>query len=117
MSNYPVDSSDLRSRGTKGVMAAVGGLGLLAVNALLSIPVFGWIVGGALVFLGVSGIFGKSKTDKTAGGIMLVAGAAGLASILLHKFTGFILGAGGLALIGYGAWNIYKFVKGLRDRA
>jgi hypothetical protein len=117
MSNYPVDSNDLRGRGTKGVMSTIGGLGLLGVNFLLSIPVIGWVVGGGLVFLGVSSLFGKSRTDRTSGGIMLVAGAAGLASIFLHRFTGFILGAGGLALIGYGAYNIYKFVKGLRDRA
>ncbi len=81
--NYPVDSSDLRGRGTKGVMSAIGGVGLLGVNALLSIPVVGWVVGGALVILGLSGLFGKSRTDKTAGTIMVAAGAAGLAAILL----------------------------------
>ena len=117
MSNYPVDSSDLRSRGTKGVMSVVGGLGLLGVNALIHIPVVGWILGGLLVAVGIGGIFGKSKTDKTSGAIMMAAGAAGLAAILLPKFTGFLLGAGGLILLGFGAWNIFKFIKGLRDRA
>jgi hypothetical protein len=115
--NYPVDSSELRGRGTKGVLSAAGGLGLLGVNALIHIPVVGWILGGLLVAVGISGVFGKSKTDKTSGAIMMAAGAAGLAAILLPKFTSFLLGAGGLVLLGYGAWNIYKFVKGLRDRA
>jgi len=117
MSNYPVDSSDLRGRGTRGVMSAVGGLGLLGVNALIHIPVVGWILGGALVIVGISGLFGKAKGEKTSRNIMLAAGAAGLAALLLPKLAAFLLGAGGLALIGYGAYNIYKFVRGLRDRA
>jgi hypothetical protein len=117
MDNYPVDSGDLRNRGTKGVMSAVGGLGLLGVSALISIPVIGWVICGGLVFLGVSGLFGKSRTDKTSGTLMVAAGAAGLAGILLPHFTRGLLGAGALALLGYGAFNIYKFVRGLRDRA
>jgi hypothetical protein len=117
MDNYPVDSSDLRNRGTKGVMSAVGGLGLLGVNALISIPIIGWVVCGGLVFLGVSGVFGKSRTDKTSGSLMMAAGVAGLAGILLPHFTRGLLGLGAFALLGYGAWNIFKFIKGLRNRA
>lgn len=115
--NYPVDSNDLRGRGTKGVMSAIGGVGLLGVNALLSIPVVGWVVGGALVILGLSGLFGKSRTDKTAGTIMVAAGAAGLAAIILPHVLHGLLWIGGIGLLGYGAYNIFKFVKGLRDRA
>lgn len=117
MDNYPVDSSDLRGRGTKGVMSAVGGLGLLGVSALLSIPVIGWVVCGGLVLLGVSGVFGKTRTDKASGSIMMAAGAAGVAGLLLPHLTRGLLGAGAIALLGYGAWNIFKFVRGLRDRA
>jgi hypothetical protein len=117
MDSYPVDSSDLRSRGTKGVLSAVGGLGLLGVSALISIPVIGWVVCGALALFGVTGLFGKKSGDKATGTIMLVAGAAGLAGILLPHLTRGLLGAGAFALLAYGAWNIYKFVRGLRDRA
>lgn len=117
MSNYPVDSGDLRGRGTKGVMSAVGGLGLLGVSALISIPIVGWVICGGLVFLGVSGLFGKSRTDKASGGVMIAAGAAGLAGILLPHLTRGLLGMGAFALLAYGAYNIFKFVKGLRDRA
>jgi len=117
MDNYPVDSKDLRARGTRGVMSAVGGVGLFVVNGLLSIPVVGWVIGAGLVVLGISGVFGRSKTDKTAGGIMMAAGVAGLAALILPKFTHGLLFAGGLALLAYGAFNIYKFIKGLRDRA
>ena len=117
MDNYPVDTNDLRGRGTKGVMSAVGGVGLLGVNALLSIPVVGWVVAGALVLVGITGIFGKSKTDKTAGSLMTVAGAAGLAALVLPHLTHSLLWLGGVGLLVYGGWNIYKFVKGLRSRA
>jgi hypothetical protein len=115
--NYPVDSSDLRARGTKGVMSAIGGVGLLTVNALLGIPVLGWIVGGALVLVGISGLFGKSRTDKASGSIMMVAGAAGLTALILPHLAHGLLWLGGVALLGYGAWNIFKFVRGLRSRA
>jgi hypothetical protein len=117
MDNYPVDSTELRGRGTKGVMAAVGGLGLLGVSALITAPVIGWIICGGLVFLGITGLFGKSKTDKTTGTLLVAAGIAGLAGIFLPGLTRGLLGAGAFALIGFGAWNIFKFVKGLRDRA
>jgi uncharacterized membrane protein len=32
-------------------------------------------------------------------------------------FSSWIVGSGAVALLGYGIWNIYKFVKGLRNRA
>ena len=116
-SNYPMDPNDLRSQGTKGVMATAGGVGLWVVNGLLGVPILGWIIGGGLVVLGLSGILGKSRTDKTSGGIMLAAGAAGLVSLVLPGLRSFLLGAGGLALVGYGIVNILRFVKGLRSRS
>ena len=63
MDNYPVDSTELRGRGTKGVMSAVAGLGLLGVNALIHIPIVGWILGGILVVVGI----GQSKLRDLAG--------------------------------------------------
>jgi hypothetical protein len=110
MSNYPVDPSDLRGTGTRGVMAAGAGLGLWVVNSLIHIPVLGWAIGGALLVFGAMGLLGKNRSNRAPGGLLMAAGAAGLATILL-------LGAGGLALVAYGGWNIFKFVRGLRDRA
>jgi hypothetical protein len=115
--NYPMDPQELRNRGTKGIMSAGVGVGLLVVNAIIHIPVVGWIIGGGLAIFGLSGLFGKTKTDRASGTILLAAGAAGLATIFLPHLTSFLLGAGGLGLIAYGAWNIVKFVKGLRSRA
>ena len=114
---YPANPDDLRKQGTKGVMAAAGGVGLWVVSGLLNIPVLGWIIAGGLVVLGVTGVFGKTKTDKPPGGLMMAAGAAGIAALVLPGLTHFLLGAGGLALVAFGAWNIFKFVRGLKTRA
>ena len=48
---------------------------------------------------------------------MTVAGAAGLAALVLPHLTHGLLWFGGIGLLAYGGWNIFKFVRGLRDRA
>lgn len=115
--NYPVDSSDLRSRGTKGVISAIGGAGLLVVSALVASPIVAGIIGGALALLGLGGVFGKTKSDRTTGGIVLAVGGIALASAFLHGPLGGLLSLAGIALLGFGGWNIFKFIKGLRSRA
>jgi hypothetical protein len=117
MDNYPVDSSDLRSRGTKGVMSVVGGVGVLVVSALFGSPILAGIIGGGLALLGLSGLFGKTKTDRTTGSVVLIAGGIGLASAFLHGPFHSLLSLAGIGLLGFGAWNIFKFIKGLRNRA
>ena len=104
-------------RGTRGFISAGAGIGLLGINALISIPVVGWVIGGGLAVLGAIGMKGETKTDKTYGTISLVAGAA----VLLAQFhigpLGFILGAGGLGLLAYGGWNIFKFARSMKDQS
>jgi hypothetical protein len=117
MDNYPVDTNDLRGRGTRGVMSAIGGVGVLLVSALFSSPILAGIIGGGLALLGLSGLFGKKKTDRTAGGVALIVGGVGLASAFLHGPFHALLSLGGIGLLAYGGWNIFKFVRGLRDRA
>jgi hypothetical protein len=115
--NYPVDSGDLRARGTKGVMSAIGGVGLMVVSALVASPIVAGIIGGGLALLGLGGVFGKTKADRTTGGLVLAVGGIALASAFLHGPLSGLLGLGGFALLAFGAWNIFKFVKGLRSRA
>jgi hypothetical protein len=123
--NYPVDSSDLRARGTKGVMSVIGGGALLIVNSLLHLPLLGAILSGGLVIVGLGALFGKTKTDKVVGGVALVAGIAGLSVLLkaipilgaIAGLSSFAIGAGAVALLAFGGWNIFKFIKGLRSRA
>ena len=122
--NYPVDSSNLSKRGTRGILSTGAGAGILILNGILHFPVIGAVIGGVLVVLGISGIFSKTRTDKVAGTVALVIGAAGLTSVLgaipiigsLARFSSTVLGVGAIGLIGYGIYNIVKFVRGLRHR-
>jgi len=115
--NYPADTAEVRKTGMRGVISTGAGLAMLTVNSLLHLPVVGWVISGGLVALGIIGFLGKERTDKTTGLVLMGAGAFGLASILLKGLTGFILGVGGLGLIGFGIFNLVKFVKGLKSRS
>lgn len=113
---YPVDAGEVRKNGMRGVISTGAGLGLMLFNSLLHIPFVGPVLGGGLVVIGVMGLVGKSRTDKTTGVVMMGAGVLGLASFVLKGFTGFLLGAAGLGLIGYGVVSLFKFAKGLKSR-
>ncbi|MBN2873494.1 MAG: hypothetical protein JXM71_00240 [Spirochaetales bacterium] len=115
--NYPTDSGEVRKNGMHGVVSTGAGIGLLLFNSLLNIPVVGWILGGGLVVLGIMGLVGKNRTDKTTGALLMGAGVLGLASFLLKGFTGFILGIAGFGMIGYGVFNLFKFARGLKSRS
>jgi hypothetical protein len=114
---YPVDPTTLRAKGTRGVISTGAGLGLWIVNALVGIPVVGWVISGGLVFLGVMGLVGRERTDKGTGAILMGAGALGLASIFLKGLTTFLFGVGGFALVAFGVWNLVQFARGLRSRS
>lgn len=115
--NYPVDSGEVRKHGMRGVVSTGAGIGLILFNSLLHIPVLGMVLGGVLIALGVMGLIGKNRTDKTTGTVLIAAGGLGLASFLLKGLTGFILGAAGLGLIGFGVFSLFKFAKGLKSRS
>lgn len=114
---YPVDPNTLRAKGTKGVLSTGAGVGLWIVNALVGLPVIGWVISGGLVFLGIMGLVGRERTDKTTGAIMMGAGGLGLASIFLKGLTSFLFGFGGFALVAYGVWNLIQFARGLKSRS
>jgi len=126
----PVDSQkELTSRGVRGVGSAVGGIALLALKgvALWFGGVAGIVIGGVALALGASSLKSTAKADKTGGAIALGAGALLVLSGLsrwhipiISGLAGFATGLvslAGVGLLGYGAWNIFKFVKGLRNRA
>lgn len=115
--NYPVEKSDLSEKGTKGVMSAGAGVGLLGINALLGVPVIGWVLSAGLIVLGVVGLFGKTKTDKTSGTILSAAGVAGLATMFLPGLARGLLSAGGIGLLIYGLVNIGSFLTGIRKKS
>jgi hypothetical protein len=113
---YPVQQKDLSDKGTKGIMSAGAGIGLLAVNALLGIPVLGWVLSAGLLALGAIGLFGKTKTDKVSGSLFSVAGVAGIATMFLPGLARGLLSLGGVGLLIYGLVNIGGFLAGLRKK-
>jgi hypothetical protein len=113
---YPVESKNLSEKGTRGIMSAGAGLGLLGINALLGVPVIGGILSAGLLALGAIGLLGKSKTDKVSGTVLTAAGGLGIASIFLRGFTGSLLFMGGIGLFIYGVVNFLGFLKGLRNK-
>jgi hypothetical protein len=115
--NYPVEQKDLSTSGTKGVMSAGAGAGLLVINALLGVPVLGWVLSAGLIGLGAMGLFGKTKTDKVSGTILSVAGIAGLATMFLPGLSHSLLSLGGVGLLIYGLVNIGSFAAGLRKKS
>ncbi len=117
MSDYfPTETGEVRKNGMRGVISTGAGLGLMVFNSLLHLPVVGWVLGGALIVLGVMGVAGRNRTDKATGTVMMGAGVLGLSSIVLKGLTGFLLGAAGIGLVGYGIFNLIKFAKGLKSR-
>ncbi|HCO49663.1 MAG TPA: hypothetical protein DIT55_09690 [Spirochaetaceae bacterium] len=115
--NYPVEKKDLTEKGTKGIMSAGAGIGLLGINALLGIPVLGWVLSAGLLALGAVGLFGKTKTDKVSGSLLSVAGVAGLSTIFLPGLAHSLLSLGGIGLLLYGLVNIGGFLAGLRKKS
>lgn len=115
--NYPVDAAEVKKQGMRGVISTGAGLGLILFNSMLRIPVLGWILGGAMVVLGIMGFLGRNRTDKNTGKVLMGAGILGLASIFFKGFSGLILGASGIGLVGYGIFNLVKFAKGLKSRS
>jgi hypothetical protein len=114
---YPTDTNEVRKNGMRGVISTGAGIGMLLFNSLLHLPVIGWILGGGLVALGIMGLAGKARADKTTGMILMGAGILGLSSFVLKGLTSFVLGISGIALIGFGAFSLFKFIKGLKSRA
>lgn len=115
--NLPVESGNLSDKGTKGIMSAGAGLGLLGVNFLLGVPVVGPLLSVGLLALGATGLLGKTRTDKVSGTVLTVAGGLGLASLFLRGFTSFLLGVGGMGLFIFGLVNIAGFAAGIRKKS
>jgi len=115
--NYPSDPTELRKQGTRGVISTGAGLALWIVNGLFQVPVLGVVLCGVLAALGVLGLLGKDRTDRSTGVVLMAAGGAGLVSLVLPWLRDFLFGAGGLALVGFGLFNLFKFLRGLKSRA
>lgn len=129
----PVGGKEVSSAGVRGIGSTVGGLALFFLRGLST--AFGGILGvglGAVSFvIGASSVKSSSKADKIGGTVAMGAGLVlalpGLAKLLggipivggilgvAAGFSGFVIGAGALGLVGYGVYNLVKFVRGIRS--
>lgn len=113
-----VPRKTLARQGVNAVGGVAGGVALFVLNAIASpatvIP--GLIIGGVLTFAGLG--VSRSKENKMAGLVMTGAGAlTALASIpLIGGLGGMLLGFGGLGLLGFGIYNAFKFISGMKSR-
>jgi hypothetical protein len=114
--NYPMEQKDLSDKGTKGIMAAGAGVGLMGINALLGVPVLGVVLSAGLVGLGALGLFGKTKTDKVSGTLLGVAGVLGALRFIAPGLSSSLLGLGGIGLLVYGIANLGGFFANLKKK-
>ncbi len=111
-----VPRSELNKRAMQGVGAVVGGVALLV---LAGGGIFGLVAGGVVTVVGL--LLLGSKADRTAGVVTTIIGGTALASGVL-AFTGifgwihWLMRAGGIALLGIGAYSLIRFFSGLRKR-
>jgi hypothetical protein len=130
----PMESKEISNAGVRGIGATIGGVGLLVVQGIAGFlgGIGGLIIGGLSLAIGASSLKSSSNADKRGGTIAMVSGAIlalpGLAHFLggiplvggilkaASGFSGFVIGAGAVGLIGYGVYNIVKFVRGLKSR-
>ncbi len=108
-----VPREQLVKDGLKGFSAVGGGIGLLVLKALSSLPLIGTIAGGALAIGGLA--ISASKEDRTAGLVTLSAGLLTVAASLIPGLRWLMSLAGWGLLVG-GAFSLYKFFSKLRKR-
>jgi lysylphosphatidylglycerol synthetase-like protein (DUF2156 family) len=105
-----VPRSEVTKSGVKAVGAIAGGVTLLILAA---VPVFGIIAGGVLLVAGLA--LTSSKSDRTAGIVTAVVGAASLVTGIFHGAS-WIMQVAGILFIGTGIYSLVKFFRGMKTR-
>ena len=107
-----VPRSVLTKQGVKGVGAVAGGVILLVLAG------GGWfsIVVGAVLALGGLALSG-SRSDRTAGIVTAVVGAATLLTGIFGGPLAWLMRAAGFVFLGGGVYLLVKFFRGLRSRS
>ena len=115
MSTEIVPREKVTKQGVQGIVSVAGGIGALLLSGLGGIP--GIIVGGVITVAGL--LLSGSKHERTAGiattvvGGAIVVGSLGILGGLVHG----VLVAGGIVLLGLGAYSLVKFFRGLKSRS
>lgn len=113
MSSEIVPREKVTKSGVQGVVSVAGGLGSIILAAVTAHPVLGVIVGAVIGLAGVA--LSSSKHDRTLGVATTVVGVAAVFASLFR--AGGILVAGGVILLGIGAYSLFKFFRGLKSRS
>jgi hypothetical protein len=103
---------------TQGGVALGGGIALLIFKGIASIPILGPIVGIVMIVGGLAlRRQGVKNLSYPAIGIT-VLGALSLSTVIpvIGALTGTILTISALGLIGFGAWQLWNYFKGLRTK-
>jgi hypothetical protein len=109
-----VPRNQVAKHGAKGVGALAGGVGLVVLSAITSIPWIGPVVGGVIALAGFA--LTGSKSDRTAGVVTAVAGVVTVAASLIPGLR-WLIWLPGIGLIGAGVWSLVKFFRGMKSRS
>jgi hypothetical protein len=115
--NYPVSTDVVRRDGMRGFFGSAAGLGMLVFTRLITLSFVGPVLGGLLAVTGLIGMFRKNNSDKFTNGLLIGAGALGLATLILPKAVGTLTLLSGFGLLAFGVVHFVKFFKGLKSRS
>jgi len=117
--NDMVPTRTLAKQGVAAVGGIAGGLGLWILRGLSHIPIIGLIAGGVVTLIGVGALSSHEPEDKRAGMIATTAGGLTILSNIgiFAGIAGGFMGMAIIGLLGMGAWNAWKFFKGMKTRA
>jgi len=116
MSTDIVPREKLTKQGVQGVITVAGGIGALVLNAIATgLP--GIIVGGVIAVAGL--VLSSGKHERSVGVATTVVGAATVAASvgILGGLVHGVLWAGGIVLLGIGAYSLFRFFRGLKTRS
>jgi hypothetical protein len=113
MSTEIVPREKVTKHGLQGVVSVAGGIGSIILAAVTAHPVLGVIVGAVIGLAGVA--LSSAKHDRALGVVTTVVGVAAVFASLFH--AGGVLVAGGVVLLGIGAYSLFRFFRGLKSRS
>jgi hypothetical protein len=106
--------SQVTRSGMKGVGAVAGGAGLLVLAGISAIPLIGIIAGAVIAAVGLALM--TSRSDRTAGVVTAIAGAATLLGAIIPHLR-WLIWLPGIALLGVGIYSLIKFFRGVKSRS